>query len=80
LSWVFAGCGAQVRHGHVGGEVPVGVEPVGCAVEEGESGEVRRAVGVGGDVVVHGPSQQVGREQVHPVVADDRWCGGDGVE
>ena len=43
---VLPGRGTQVGHGHVGGQVPVGVEPVGGAVEEGEPGEVRCAVGV----------------------------------
>jgi catechol 2,3-dioxygenase-like lactoylglutathione lyase family enzyme len=42
---VAAGFGAQDGDGGVGGEVPVKVEAVGIAFEEGVAGEVRRAGG-----------------------------------
>src|SRR4029450_8553339 len=67
----------QVGHGHVGGQVPVGVEPVGGAVEEGEPGEVRDAVGGVVEVGVKRPAQVVGGQQVRPVVADNHRRGGD---
>jgi hypothetical protein len=76
---VFAGGGAQVRHAHVGGEVPVGVKAAGGAVEEGITGEVPRFAQVVKEVTEHGPAQVVDGEQVQPVVAE-AGRRGDGVE
>ena len=77
---VLPRCGSQVGNRDVGGEVPVGVEPVGGGVEECEPGKVGRAVGVVVEVDVERPAEVVGGEQVGPVVADDRRSRGDGVE
>jgi hypothetical protein len=76
---VDAGGGAQVGHGHVGDQVPVGEEAAGGAVEEGEAADVRGVGRVGVQVAVHGPTEEIGREQVLPAVQHDRW-GDDRVE
>src|SRR5215218_5158825 len=57
---VLPGGGAQVGHAHVGGQVPVGIEAVGGAVEEGEPREVRSAAGVVVEVGVERPTEVVG--------------------
>src|SRR5439155_8053731 len=74
---VAAGFGVQDGHAGVGGGVPVGVEIAGgVEVQEREPGEVRAAVGGGVvDGGVHGATEVVGGEQVHPAVADDRRRG-----
>lgn len=45
---VLAGSGAQVGHGHVSGEVPVGVEAARGADQEGGLGEVGLRAGYAG--------------------------------
>ena len=52
----------------------------GRAVEEGEPGKVRRALGSLYDVCVKRPAKMVGGEQVRPVVTVDRRPGCEGVE
>ena len=61
---VLPSCGAKIGDGHVGGEVPVGVEAVGGAVEEGEPGKVGRAGWVAVEVRVERSAEVVGGEEV----------------
>jgi len=53
---------------------------VGGAVQEGEPGEVRRHGGIGEEVGVKRATEVVGRDQVGPVVTDDRRSGRDGIQ
>ena len=77
---VLPGRGAEVGDRGVRGKLPVGVKPVRGAVKEGEPGEVRGAIRVVVEVGVKRTAEEIGGEQVGPVVSDNHRPGGDGVE
>src|SRR5437016_4184084 len=77
---ISTGFGAQDCNANVGGPVPVRVELVGGAIEEGEPGEVRWPARVAIELGVEGSRKAVGRKQVHPPVADEGCTVCDGVQ